>query len=168
MKTRIHARASRHISIAIFGVAVLAAAPAGAQVNKCVDRAGKVVGYASECPAGTKSEATNIRNTPSASAAGTASSASASTGNSIAEQEAGFRKRQMEKQESQAKAGKLAADQQARTQACDSARSYLKSLQSGVRIVRTDPNTGERIVLDDASHAKETDAAQRAVSANCK
>lgn len=168
MKTRAHARASLRISIAVFGVAVLAAAPVGAQVNKCVDRAGKVVGYGSECPAGTRSEATNIRNTPSAPATGTASSASASTGNSIAEQEAGFRKRQMEKQESQAKADKLAADQQARTQACDSARSYLKSLQSGMRIVRTDPNTGERIVLDDASHARETDAAQRAVSANCK
>jgi hypothetical protein len=167
MKTRAHARALRHISIAVFGVAVLAAAPAGAQVNKCVDRAGKVVGYGSECPAGTKSEATNIRNTPSA-AAGTASSASASTGSPIAEQEAGFRKRQMEKQEAQAKADKLATDQQARTQACDSARSYLKSLQSGMRIVRTDPNTGERVVLDDASHARETDAAQRAVSANCK
>jgi hypothetical protein len=74
----------------------------------------------------------------------------------------------MEKQESQAKADKLAADQQARAQACDSARSYLKSLQSGMRVVRTDPNTGERIVLDDASRARETDAAQRAVSASCK
>ena len=74
----------------------------------------------------------------------------------------------MERQESQSKADKVAADQEARTQACDSARSYLKSLQSGMRIVRTDPNTGERIVLDDAGHARETDAAQRAVSASCK
>lgn len=152
--------------------AVLAAPGAVAQVNKCLDGSGKVVGYGSECPAGTRSEATSIRNAPTAPAPGagskSSSAANASGPKTIAEQEADFRKRQMEKQEAQAKADKAAADQQARATACENARSYLKSLQSGTRMVRTDPKTGERAFFEEADYARETARVQRAVDQNCK
>ena len=39
-----------------------------AQINKCLDSSGKVVGYATDCPAGTRPEQTGISNTPGAGA----------------------------------------------------------------------------------------------------
>lgn len=157
MKTRTTAR---HWMALMAAAGVWSAASVHAQIYKCVDAGGKVIGYASQCPPGSESQATAIRSAPAASPA--------PAGRSLAEQEAEFRKRRLEQQDAQAKSEKLAADQQARARACEDARSYLKSLQSGVRIVRTDPNTGERAVLDEAGYARETAAAQSAVSANCK
>lgn len=145
----------------LLAVSLLAAAAgAHAQVNKCLDASGKVVGYGSQCPPGTRQETTGIRSAPSAPAS--------SSSRSIAEQEAEFRKRQIEKQDAQAKAEKTAAQQEERARACDSARSYLKTLQSGMRVARTDPNTGERVFLGDADRAREMATAQRAVDTNCK
>lgn len=141
-------------------IGILPAPAAHAQVSKCLDKSGKVVGYGSECPPGTRVEQMNIRSAPAA--------APATSGRSLAEQEADFRKRQIEKREAQSKTEKQAADVEARARACDSARSYLKSLQAGTRIVRADPNTGERTFLDDADYPKEKAAAQRSVEANCK
>ena len=172
MKTLRYARATHALSAAAFALLVLAAPAVHAQINKCYDGRGKVVAYGSECPAGTRSEATNIGNSPRTPAPDAAArqpaTKRASGPKSIAEQEAEFRKRQAEKQEAQAKADKEAAAKQARARACDSAQSYLKSLQSGMRIVRTDPKTGERVVFTDADYARETASAQRAVDANCK
>ncbi len=150
---------------AFFPVVFLAAGIAGhavayAQVNKCVDSSGRVVGYGSECPAGTRPEATGIRSSPPA--------AGPAAPKSMAEQEAEFRKRQIEKREAEAKAEKLAADDKARAGNCESARSYLKSLKTGLRITRTDPNTGEHTVLGDADYPREVAKAQRAIEANCK
>ena len=154
---------SRHILFlwAAGLAAMLGAASAPAQVNKCLDANGKVVGYGSQCPPGTRSEATNIRSAP-------APSASPGAAKSIAEQEADFRKRQVEKQDAQAKADKRASEDSEKKRACDSARSYLKTLQSGMRVARTDPNTGERVYLGDDERAREMDSAQRAVDTNCK
>lgn len=171
MKTIASAFALRRLIVCMLWAAGTLAAPYGyAQVNKCVDAAGKVVGYGSDCPSGTKAEATNIRNVPSAPAPGTAkpSTTQSSAPKTLAEQEADFRKRQTEKQEAQAKTDKLAAEREARTRACENSRSYLKSLQSGTRITKTDPKTGERSVFEDADYARETVSAQRAVDANCK
>ncbi|HYC46937.1 MAG TPA: DUF4124 domain-containing protein [Burkholderiales bacterium] len=133
---------------------------AGAQINKCMDASGKVVAYAAECPAGTRSEQTNIKNAPSA--------APAPAQKSLAERDAEFRKRQMEKQEAATKDEKKSAEQAQRKRACDSARAYLKSLQEKQRITRTDPKTGERVFLEDAEYPKEIARAQQAVSNNCK
>jgi hypothetical protein len=102
----------------------------------------------------------NIRSAPAAP--------SSNGGKSIAEQEADFRKRQIEKQDAQAKADKRASDSVERQRACDSARSYLKTLQSGMRVARTDPKTGERVFLGDDERPRELESAQRAVDANCK
>jgi hypothetical protein len=160
MKTNVYRVSAGPLLLAVSMLAATIAAPAAhAQVNKCLDASGKVVGYGSQCPPGTRQETTGIRNAPSAPA---------SSSRSIAEQEAEFRKRQIEKQDAEAKAEKSAARREERTRACDSARSYFKTLQSGMRVARTDPNTGERVFLGDGDRAREMATAQRAVDANCR
>jgi hypothetical protein len=133
---------------------------ASAQVNKCLDRAGKVVGYGTECPAGTRSEATAIRNAPA--------SAPAVEQKSLAERDMAFRKRQAEKQEALEKAREKTAADQERERSCERSRSYLKSLQAGQRITRTDPKTGERVFLSDAEYQTEIVAARQAIATHCK
>lgn len=129
------------------------------QLYKCVGPSGNVE-YASVCPPGTRQQDTGIRNTPGA---GTA----AAPQKSVAERDADFRKRQMEKQETAAKQEKKSAEEEQHQRSCESSRSYLASLKSGARISRTDPMTGERSFLEDADRAREIDVAQRAVDASC-
>jgi hypothetical protein len=133
---------------------------AAAQVNKCLDASGKVVGYAAECPPGTRSEQTHIKSAPA--------SGSAPAQKSLSERDADFRKRQIEKQEASTKADKKAADTAQLKRACEDSRGYLKALQERQRISRVDPKTGERAFLTDADYPKEIAAAQQAVSNNCK
>src|ERR1700687_2201831 len=93
---------------------MMVSAVAAAQINKCVDKSGKVVGYGNECPDGMKSEQSGVKSTPSVSAP-----ASAPQQKSLAEQDAEFRKRQIEKQEAAAKTEKKSAEVQQRKRACD-------------------------------------------------
>ena len=135
-------------------------AVASAQVNKCLDASGKVVAYGSECPPGTRSEPTNIRNAPAPGGA--------ASQKSTAERDADFRKRQMEKQEASAKANEKSAEAAQRKTACETSRAYLKQLQERQRITRTDPKTGERSFLSDAEYPKEIANAERSAAQNCK
>lgn len=144
------------LAISLFPVA------AHAQIMKCVGPGGKVE-FAAACPPGTKAENTGIRNAPA-----TAPSASATQQKSLAEREADFRKRQVEQQEAAKKAEEKSQEAADRKQNCESARSYLSSLQSGNRIGKTDPKTGERVFLEDNERAAEMARAQRAVETNCK
>jgi hypothetical protein len=137
-------------------------AVAQAQVMKCVAANGKVE-FATTCPPGTKAENTGIRNAPAA-----APSAPSAQQKSLAELEADFRKRQVEQQEAAKKAEEKNQEAADRKQNCESARSYLSSLQSGNRIGKIDPKTGERVFLEDSERAAETARAQRAVDTNCK
>jgi hypothetical protein len=137
----------------------LACLPAAGQINKCVDKAGKVVGYATECPPGTRPQETGIRNAPPPDAPAQ---------KSLAERDAEFRKRQLEQKEAGEKSEKKAAETRERKEACESSQAYLKSLQTGQRIRKTDPKTGEASFLADADYPKEIAAAQKAVAANCK
>jgi hypothetical protein len=150
------------ILAALLTVPLLSISPgvASAQVNKCLDASGKVVAYGNQCPPGTRSEETNIKNAPAP--------AGAAAPKSTAERDADFRKRQMEKQEASAKASEKSAEAAQRKAACENSRAYLKQLQDRQRITRTDPKTGERTFLSDADYPKETASAQRAVSENCK
>ena len=138
---------------------LLAPGLVAAQVNKCFDASGKVVAYGAECPAGTRSEQTGIKNAPAQSAPAQ---------KSLAERDADFRKRQMEKQEADAKAEKKGAETAQRRKACQDAQSYVKSLQGGQRIRTTDPKTGEPGYLSDADYPKEMARAQKAVADYCK
>jgi hypothetical protein len=142
---------------------MMVSAAASAQINKCLDKSGKVVGYGNECPDGSLSEQSGVKGAPSTSAP-----AAASQQKSLAERDADFRKRQIEKQEAAAKAEKKTAETEQRQRACDDAQAYLKSLQAGQRISRTDAKTGERTFLGDAEYPKEIANAERVASTNCK
>lgn len=147
---------------------------AHAQMLKCVGKDGKVE-YAAQCPAGTKELQTGIRNAPGASPAPAAKDKGkdekgkdAGKPKSMAEQEADFKKRNAEQAEAEAKQQKEAAEAEQRKRACADARSYLAGLESGARITRNDPKTGERTFLEDAARAQETERARQSVQANCK
>lgn len=49
---------------------------------------------------------------------------------------------------------------------CERARSYMRSLQDGMRIARTGPN-GEREILDDRARAEEAERTQGIIANNC-
>lgn len=141
-------------------VAMLAAPLAAqAQIMKCVGAGGKVE-FAATCPPGTKAENTGIRNAPAA--------APSAPQKSLVERDAEFRKRQLEQQESAKKSEEKNQETADRKQNCETAQAYLRSLQSGNRIGKTDPKTGERVFLEDADRSAENARAQRAVDTNCK
>lgn len=139
-------------------LAMLIPAFASAQVNKCIDAQGKVVGYGADCPPGSRPEKMDIRPGPPAGAA---------QQKSLAEREAESRKRQVEKKEAEAKATKSAAELAEAKRMCADAQSYLKALQEKQRIPRTDPKTGERIFLEDSQYPAETARARQMVATNC-
>jgi hypothetical protein len=145
------------VALAIMAVS----AGAAAQINKCLDASGKVVGYGNECPPGTRSEASGVKSSPPPSSG---SSAPKST----AERDADFRKRQMDKQEAEAKDAKTAAAAEQNRRACEESRSYLAALQSGQRITKTDPKTGERVFLSDTDYARESTRVQQNIQTHCK
>lgn len=132
---------------------------AHAQIMKCVGAGGRVE-FAAACPPGTKAESTGIRNAPAA--------APASPQKSLAERDADFRKRKMEQQEAAKKAEEKKQQTADQKQNCETAKAYLSSLQSGNRIGKTDPATGERVFLEDNERAVEMARAQRAADTNCK
>jgi uncharacterized protein DUF4124 len=144
-------------------IVLLAPMAAQAQLLKCVGKDGKVE-YAAECPTGSKEQQTGIRNTKS----GPTSDTKASPQKSTAEKEADFKKRQTEQQTAATKKEEDAKDTEARKQNCENARAHLSALESGQRIVKNDPNTGERSYLDDAERGKVTAEAKRSVESWCK
>lgn len=133
------------------------------QLVKCVGKDGKVE-YAAQCPTGIKEQQTGIRNTKE----GPTSDTKAPGQKSTAEKEADFRKRQTEQQAAAAKKEESAKDAEDRKQNCANAREHLAALDSGQRIVRTDPATGERSYLDDNERNKATAEARRSVDGWCK
>jgi alpha-ketoglutarate-dependent taurine dioxygenase len=139
---------------------VLAPVAAHGQLLKCVGTDGKVE-YASQCPPDTKEIQTGIRNVPLASPP-------AATQKSLAEREADFRKRQTEGTEARQKNDAKAAEKSEQREACERARTNLKGLQEGQRIVQVDPKTGERVFLEDANRPAEIARAQKAADSNCK
>lgn len=141
------------LALAVFPLA------AHAQIMKCVGAGGRVE-FAASCPPGTKAENTGIRNAPAA--------APANPQKSVAERDAEFRKRQADQQEAAKKAEEKNQETADRRQNCETAQAYLRSLQSGNRIGKTDPKTGERVFLEDNERAAEIARAQRAADTNCK
>lgn len=143
-------------------VMVLSAAAHG-QLVKCVSKDGKVV-YTNSCPPDTTEHKMGVKS----STAGPGASASAPTQKSLAERDADFKKRMIEKQEMEQKDAKKLAEAQQKRDACETAQAYLKHLDSGIRVARTDPKTGERIFLDDAERAAEATRARARIEQSCK
>ena len=121
-------------------------------------------------PAGTSPAAAASAAAGEAGAPGLAASSPArpaSAPQTALEREAQARKQAAEQDKlAKAKADEDRANAQ-RANNCKQARSQAASLESGIRVVRTNEK-GEREVLDDRSRAEELRRAQAAIASDCK
>jgi hypothetical protein len=108
-------------------------------------------------PAGTP--ASRILQSPGPRPAASAS-APAPSGPTLAERNADFEKRRIERAEREQKESEQAAMEKEKNRNCEQARAYGRALANGGRIARTDAN-GERSYLTDAQRAEETARVQR-------
>ena len=84
----------------------------------------------------------------------------------VAEREMDFRKRQQERADSDKKSAEEQTKNATKTAECDRARGYMKSLEDGVRITRTDAS-GNREFLDDAARAAEAERTRKIIQSTC-
>ena len=150
----------------------LVAAPALAQTYKWTDANGKVH-YSDQPPPANAKEQVTVKprkpsaSTPAANPAATEKGAPAAKAKTYVEQEANFKKRQVEAAEREAAEKKKADEAVEKKQNCEQARSQLKNLQSGGRITRNNPQ-GEREYLNDAQIAQEIQRGKKTVDSWCK
>ncbi|GAB4482101.1 MAG: hypothetical protein OHK0044_30990 [Burkholderiaceae bacterium] len=154
---------------------LLLAAPAAAQWA-WRDENGRLVFSDRPPPAGVKAE--HIVRQPSAQpaplpAVGDADSAKAGAKGetkagpkTIADREMEFRKRQQERAEAEKKQAEEQAQAARKAKECERARGYLRSLEEGQRIARTDAQ-GNREILDDAQRAAEIQRMREVVTRSC-
>ena len=116
-------------------------------------------------PAGPASTATEDAAKPSDEKSADAKSA-LNAPKTTAEREMEFRKRQQERADSEKKAAEEQAKNAATTAECDRARGYMKSLEDGMRITKTDAS-GNREFLDDAQRAAEKDRTRKIIQSAC-
>jgi len=143
------------------------ASTAFAQMYRWVDKDGKVR-YGDTPPPGVK---TSTINAPQSGGAAAESAPAAKDAKkaplSAAEQEQEYRKRQQEAEKAGKKSEQEKQAQSAQSEACERTREYVRTLQSGQRIARTNPN-GERYYMSDDQVAQEVVKAQQAVQRDCK
>ncbi|MDQ3188181.1 MAG: DUF4124 domain-containing protein, partial [Pseudomonadota bacterium] len=77
-----------------------------------------------------------------------------------------FRKRQQERADGEKKAAEEQTKSATKTAECDRARGYMKSLDDGVRITRTDAS-GNREFLNDEQRAAEADRTRKIIQGAC-
>jgi hypothetical protein len=85
---------------------------------------------------------------------------------SLAEQEMEFRKRQQERADAERKAQEEQTKSASKAAECERARGYLRVLEEGGRVARTD-SSGNREFLDDAQRAAEVDRTKKVVQQTC-
>lgn len=84
----------------------------------------------------------------------------------LAEREQEFRKRQQENADAEKKQAEEQARNEQKSAECERMRGYLKALEDGQRIARTDAS-GQREFLDDAARAKELSRVRDGLSKHC-
>jgi len=146
----------------LFLAALAAAAPASAQVYKCVDESGKTVYLQSPCPAGQSSKVIS-RQAP----ADEAPPAPKPGAKAPLTPEQAYQKRQKERAEADKKTADESADARRKQEACQRAREALVRFESGGRISGVD-SKGERYFLEDSQIAQEKAKAQAAVNEWCR
>jgi hypothetical protein len=147
----------------LFAALLAVAAAASAQLYKWTDPNGRVQ-YGDSPPAGVN--ATPLRRPSAASAPAPDAKAAPKGPLTPAEQEAEFRKRQIDAQKEREKQAHAEQQAEVKRENCARAQDYLRTLESGQRIARTDP-TGERYYLEDAQVAQETAGAREDVRKWC-
>ena len=147
----------------------LAASPVAAETYKWTDPEGKVHYSDQPPPANAKEQVMGKPRKPAASTAAPAvtdKGAPAAKAKTYVEQEADFKKRQVEAAEREAAEKKKAAEAAEKKRNCEQARLQLKSLQSGERFRRTNAQ-GEREYLSDAQIAQEIERGKKTVDNWC-
>lgn len=77
------------------------------------------------------------------------------------------RRKEQEQKDADKRKAEDAQLAQQRAENCENARTYLRTLESGQRIARTNVQ-GEREILDDAARAQESAKARQAIDDNCR
>lgn len=113
-------------------------------------------------PAG---DATTAENPGGTSAPGAPKAASAPK--SLAEQDADFRKRREERLKAEQKQADDETKAAQKMETCNQARSYLEMIQSGMRLMRPNPD-GTRGFMDDDQRSAEVQKAQDTVAKSCQ
>jgi hypothetical protein len=144
---------------AVAAALLTVAAAAQAQVFECIDARGARE-FAQICPAGTVRQRQLSR--------GDEPPAAASDAKSTAQQDAEFRKRLQERQDAEAKAAETRGKSEEAERNCTQARTQLKALLEGQRMIRVDPDTGERSNLGDDERAADAARQQKLVEQWCK
>jgi len=85
---------------------------------------------------------------------------------SLAEQEMEFRKRQQERADAEKKAQEEQVKTAARAADCNRAKNYLRAIEDGHRIERTDA-AGNREFLNDSQRAAEADRTRKLIQSTC-
>ena len=117
-------------------------------------------------PSGTLSKSTTTSDADQPGETAKPASAQTKGPMTTAEQNAEFKKRRAEQTEKEKKATEQAKHDADKAANCDRARSYLRSLETGERIARTDTN-GERTYLSDEQKNHELQETRRYL-ADCK
>ena len=143
-------------------------APAlAAETYKWTDADGKVHYSDQPPPPNVKEPVTVKPRKQSAPAAATEKGAPTPNAKTYVEQEAEFKKRQVETAEREAAEKKKADEAAEKKQNCETARAQLRILQSGDRITRTDAQ-GEREYMSDAQIGQEIEHAKKAEASLCR
>lgn len=143
-------------------VGALLAAPASAQVYKCVDGSGKTIYSQQPCPAGESSKVIS-RTAPAEAAAPDTKK----DGKPPATPEQEYRKRQADRAEADKKAAEEETKAKARAENCTRAREALAQFDMGGRFAGVDAK-GERYFYDDNRIAQEKARAQQLADESCK
>jgi hypothetical protein len=158
------------LPLALLGALWLLSAPVTAQTYKWTDADGKIHYSDQPPPANAKEQVTVKPRKPSTSAPNPApagNDASPAKAKTYVEQEAEFKKRQVETAEHEAEEKKKAADAAEKKQNCNQARAQLRSLQDGGRVTQTNAQ-GEREYMSDAQIGQAIESAKKSVDSWCK
>ncbi|MBL8471257.1 MAG: DUF4124 domain-containing protein [Rhodocyclaceae bacterium] len=145
------------LSVVLFALLVPLAVEAG-EIYQYKDAQGRTV-YSDVPPP----DAKNVTR----SSVAPASEGSPAARRTLAERERDLRKQQADRDQADQKAAKDKADAEARSRNCEDARGYLRTLESGERVVRHDAN-GERSFLDDEQRAADIARTKKAIQDFCK
>jgi hypothetical protein len=123
-------------------LAALLAAPAAADLYKSVDANGRVV-YSDQPPPGVKAERLNVTVPP----------ADPKAVRDMANKDAEIKKRQQQRAEDEAKAGKAEADARKKLEQCTELRGRIKTLQGTTAVYRYNEK-GEAVFMETSDRQK--------------
>ena len=144
----------------------LLAAPVTAETYKWKDADGKVH-YSDQPPPPNAKDEAIVKPRKQSAPVSTGKGAPTTKAKTYVEQEAEFKKRQVEAAEREAEDKKKADEVAQKKQNCDQARAELRTLQAGGRVTQTNAQ-GEREYLNDAQIAQEMERSKKVVDSWCK